>query len=66
VTVRTGDTVAAGDTILTVEAMKMEHKLTAATDGTVSVSVSPGDLVTLDQIVATITAPATPHQGDPA
>jgi acetyl/propionyl-CoA carboxylase alpha subunit len=54
VSVASGDTVAAGDTLLTVEAMKMEHRLTAALPGTVSMSVAPGDLVKLDQIVATI------------
>jgi acetyl-CoA/propionyl-CoA carboxylase, biotin carboxylase, biotin carboxyl carrier protein len=54
VSVATGDIVTAGDTLLTVEAMKMEHKLTAALPGTVSISVAPGDLVKLDQVVATI------------
>ncbi|HZK58612.1 MAG TPA: acetyl-CoA carboxylase biotin carboxyl carrier protein subunit, partial [Cryobacterium sp.] len=50
----TGDLVEIGQTILTVEAMKMEHKLIAATAGVVSVSFKAGDLVKLDQIVATI------------
>ena len=63
----TGDTVEIGQTILTVEAMKMEHKLTAATAGVVSVTVRPGDLVKLDQIVATIVpasaTPTTPDKG---
>jgi len=49
-----GDLVEIGQTILTVEAMKMEHKLVAATAGVVSVTFKPGDLVKLDQIVATI------------
>jgi acetyl-CoA/propionyl-CoA carboxylase biotin carboxyl carrier protein len=57
--VTSGDTVAAGDTLLTVEAMKMEHKLTAALSGTVTIGVAPGDLVKLDQIVATIDADPT-------
>jgi acetyl-CoA/propionyl-CoA carboxylase, biotin carboxylase, biotin carboxyl carrier protein len=56
VSVADGDMVAAGDTLLTVEAMKMEHKLTAELAGTVSISVAPGDLVKLDQLVATIDA----------
>ena len=59
----TGDTVAVGDTILTVEAMKMEHRLTATLPGIVTVTVTPGDLVKLDQIVATIT-PSDPTSAD--
>jgi acetyl-CoA/propionyl-CoA carboxylase biotin carboxyl carrier protein len=51
----TGDTVTAGQTILVVEAMKMEHKLVAATAGRVTVNLKTGDLVVLDQIVATVT-----------
>ncbi|WP_104082998.1 biotin carboxylase N-terminal domain-containing protein [Cryobacterium sp. Y11] len=51
----TGDTVTAGQTILVVEAMKMEHKLVAATAGRVTVNLKTGDLVALDQIVATVT-----------
>ena len=64
----TGDLIVAGQRILTVEAMKMEHHLLAETDGRLSVSVRPGDLVRLDQIVATVTeasTPATPVKGDP-
>jgi len=34
--------------------MKMEHQLTASVAGVVSISVTPGDVVRLDQIVATI------------
>jgi hypothetical protein len=37
----------------------MEHQLTATIPGTVSISAMPGDVVKLDQIVATI------HQGEP-
>lgn len=54
VPVSSGDTVAVGDTIVTVEAMKMEHKLTAPVAGTVSLSARPGDLVKLNELVATI------------
>lgn len=59
VNVETGDSVDVGDTLLTVEAMKMEHKMLAAIAGIVALSVTPGDLVRLDQVVATI----TPHEG---
>jgi len=57
----TGDTVSAGQTILVVEAMKMEHKLVAATAGRVTVNLKTGDLVALDQIVASIATDITPE-----
>jgi acetyl-CoA/propionyl-CoA carboxylase biotin carboxyl carrier protein len=66
VAVVAGDRVDAGDTLVTVEAMKMEHRLTAPVAGIAHVTVSPGDLVRLDQLVATIEpAPteATPPVG---
>ncbi|MBC7441674.1 MAG: acetyl/propionyl-CoA carboxylase subunit alpha [Ramlibacter sp.] len=59
----TGDLVAVGQAILTVEAMKMEHRLTALTAGLVTVTFKPGDLVRLDQVVATIASPDT-HSPD--
>ena len=52
-----GDLIVAGQRILTVEAMKMEHHLVAETDGLLTVGVRLGDLVRLDQIVATVAAP---------
>ncbi|WP_111719056.1 biotin carboxylase N-terminal domain-containing protein [Homoserinimonas sp. OAct 916] len=55
VEVRTGDLVEAGQTLLTIEAMKMEHKLKAQLAGVVTIDVQPGDLVSLDQVVAQIT-----------
>ncbi|TFC13104.1 acetyl/propionyl-CoA carboxylase subunit alpha [Cryobacterium algoritolerans] len=60
-----GDLVAVGQAILTVEAMKMEHRLTAATAGIVTVTLKPGDLVTLDQIVATVTDAPEPGASGP-
>jgi acetyl-CoA/propionyl-CoA carboxylase biotin carboxyl carrier protein len=57
VSVATGDPVTTGQTLVRVEAMKMEHQLTATADGIVTVTVRPADLVSLDQVVATI----TPH-----
>ncbi|HEU4808574.1 MAG TPA: biotin/lipoyl-containing protein, partial [Homoserinimonas sp.] len=59
VNVTSGDSVSVGQTLLTVEAMKMEHKLLASLDGVVSITVKPADLVKLDQIVASI----APHEG---
>ncbi|MXV89994.1 MAG: biotin/lipoyl-binding protein, partial [Acidimicrobiia bacterium] len=46
VLVAVGDTVAAGDPVVVLEAMKMENNLLAACNGTVSeVRVAAGDLV---------------------
>jgi acetyl-CoA/propionyl-CoA carboxylase biotin carboxyl carrier protein len=63
VSVATGDHVTAGQTLLSVEAMKMEHRLTATTDGIVTITARPADLVKLDQVLATITP--HPHEGPP-
>lgn len=65
VPVAAGDRVAAGDTVVVVEAMKMEHRLVAPVAGTVTVHVAPGDLVRLDQLVARVDAD-TPADADPA
>ncbi|UGT64551.1 acetyl/propionyl/methylcrotonyl-CoA carboxylase subunit alpha [Nocardia asteroides] len=51
-----GTTVAAGDPVVVVEAMKMEHTLTAPVAGTVELLVTPGTQVRLDQVLARITA----------
>ncbi|MBD1539715.1 biotin/lipoyl-binding protein [Arthrobacter sp. S13_S34] len=54
VPVSDGDTVAAGQLLVSVEAMKMEHQLVAPLDGTVHLTARPGDLVKADQVLATI------------
>ncbi|PNH86669.1 biotin carboxylase N-terminal domain-containing protein [Arthrobacter sp. AFG20] len=54
VPVSDGEQVTAGQVLLSVEAMKMEHQLVAEVSGTVHISVSTGDLVKADQVVATI------------
>lgn len=59
VLVATGDYVEAGQPVLAVEAMKMEHPLTAGLAGTVTVHVSLGDHVAAGACVATV-------QPDPA
>ncbi|MBW8873018.1 MAG: acetyl-CoA carboxylase biotin carboxyl carrier protein subunit, partial [Leifsonia sp.] len=56
VPVEAGARVEAGDTVVVVEAMKMEHRLVAPVAGTVSVHVAPGDLDRLDQLVARVDA----------
>jgi len=60
--VTSGDSVAAGQPLVTVEAMKMEHLLTATTDGTVTLHVATGGTVATRQSVATIAAdPVAAH-----
>ncbi|MEQ1736513.1 MAG: biotin/lipoyl-containing protein, partial [Rhodoglobus sp.] len=60
VPVKDGDSVEAGATIVTIEAMKMENALTAPVAGVVRVSVAVGDLVKRDQVVAVIEEAAAP------
>ena len=65
----TGDRVEAGAVLVAVEAMKMEHQITAPMAGIVHVGVAVGALVKVDQVVATV-VPDTPDDsgtpGDPA
>lgn len=61
VEVQTGSTVEAGDTLVVVEAMKMEHRLAAPVAGDAAIHVATGDLVKLDQLVATLTPSALPE-----
>ncbi|WP_275439043.1 ATP-binding protein [Glutamicibacter protophormiae] len=50
-----GDAVTAGQVLLIVEAMKMEHQLASPADGIVRMpALKPGDLVTTKQTLATI------------
>jgi acetyl-CoA/propionyl-CoA carboxylase biotin carboxyl carrier protein len=64
VSVSNGDTVEAGQVLLAVEAMKMEHQLVAPLDGTVHIIVGPGDLVKADQVLATIHPPESSRAED--
>ncbi|WP_433628336.1 acetyl/propionyl/methylcrotonyl-CoA carboxylase subunit alpha [Nocardia sp. CA-120079] len=59
VPVANGAIVAAGAPVVVVEAMKMEHTLTAPVAGTVEVLVEPGAQVRLDQPLVRITAAPT-------
>ncbi|WP_101946626.1 biotin carboxylase N-terminal domain-containing protein [Mycobacterium sp. 3519A] len=52
--VEDGDNVAAGTVVVTVEAMKMEHALTAPVDGAVELLVAVGDQVKVGQPLARI------------
>lgn len=58
-----GTTVAAGDPVVTIEAMKMEHQLKAPLDGTVSIHVTDGQQVRLGENILTVTA-AQPIDGE--
>lgn len=61
VKVAVGDTVAAGQSLLVVEAMKMEHVISAPHAGTVAeLGVTPGTTVAMDQVLAVI----APHEDE--
>ncbi|MFC7879893.1 acetyl-CoA carboxylase biotin carboxyl carrier protein subunit, partial [Isoptericola sp. NPDC057391] len=69
VPVADGDVVAAGQPVVVVEAMKMEHPLLAPVGGVVRLDVRAGDQVRLDQVVAVVEPPVdTPEvpAADPA
>lgn len=54
-----GEAVAAGQSLLVVEAMKMEHPITAPHAGTVTaLEVAAGDTVAMDQVLAVVTPDA--------
>ncbi|MGO2080213.1 biotin carboxylase N-terminal domain-containing protein [Glutamicibacter arilaitensis] len=60
VQVADGDEVAAGQLLLSIEAMKMEHQLISPADGIVRMTgLKPGDLVKAKQVVATVEATGT-------
>ncbi|MFZ1681091.1 MAG: acetyl-CoA carboxylase biotin carboxyl carrier protein subunit, partial [Rhizobiaceae bacterium] len=55
VLVQAGDNVRRGQTLAVLEAMKMEHNVTAAIDGTVeALNVAPGQQVAGRTVIATI------------
>lgn len=56
-----GSRVTAGETVVTIEAMKMEHPLKAPLDGIVTVHVTDAQQVKLDQNILTVTADDTEH-----
>ncbi len=58
-----GQRVEAGTVVVTVEAMKMEHALTAPVDGVVELLVAVGDQVKVGQPLARITASTKRDEG---
>ncbi|WP_300344614.1 biotin carboxylase N-terminal domain-containing protein [Nesterenkonia sp.] len=63
VAVESAQQVSAGEVLLTLEAMKMEHRLTAPTDGIARIHVAPGDQVSLGQVLAVV---ESDQQEDPS
>lgn len=61
--VASGATVAVGDPVIVIEAMKMEHALTAPVAGTVEVLAAPGAQVKLDQVLVRVIAHPTEATG---
>lgn len=65
VKVAVGDEVTAGQSLVVVEAMKMEHVVSAPHAGTVTeLDVTPGTTVAMDQVLAVVEPHAEP-QGEP-
>ncbi|WP_241383693.1 acetyl-CoA carboxylase biotin carboxylase subunit [Rhodococcus sp. CH91] len=64
VSVASGDTVTAGQTLVVVEAMKMEHSLTAPVDGTVELFAAAGEQVKVDQLLARVTPHADTEEAE--
>ncbi|MFF0113993.1 acetyl-CoA carboxylase biotin carboxylase subunit [Streptomyces prasinus] len=63
VKVAVGDEVAAGQSLLVVEAMKMEHVISAPHAGTVTeLDVAPGTTVAMDQVLAVLAPAETPAE----
>lgn len=54
VNVNNGDTVAEGDVILILEAMKMENEIVAPCAGTVTLNVKAGETVDTDAVLASV------------
>ena len=54
VNVDNGDTVASGDVILILEAMKMENEIVAPCAGTVTLNVKAGETVDTDAVLASV------------
>ncbi|MEU8762036.1 biotin carboxylase N-terminal domain-containing protein [Streptomyces sp. NPDC048659] len=65
VKVAVGDEVVAGQSLLVVEAMKMEHVISAPHDGTVTeLDVTPGTTVAMDQVLAVVAPREEPAKPD--
>ncbi|WP_407643564.1 acetyl/propionyl/methylcrotonyl-CoA carboxylase subunit alpha [Agromyces kandeliae] len=61
-----GDPVAAGQAVLAIEAMKMEHRVTATVAGVARIRVAVGEQVARDQVVARVEPAAERDEAGPA
>jgi len=61
-----GDHVEAGQAVLAIEAMKMEHRVTAAVAGVARLRVAVGEQVARDQVVASVEPAAGADETGPA
>jgi propionyl-CoA carboxylase alpha chain len=60
-----GDSVTAGQPLVWLEAMKMEHTITAPSDGVLSqLSVTVGQQVEVGTVLARVEAPGSPTEGE--
>jgi len=67
VAVEAGDEVAAGDAVLVLEAMKMQHTVSAPNAGTVAeIRVQPGTQVASGEVLAVVSASEQGEEGAPA
>lgn len=65
VRVEAGATVSAGQPVLVMEAMKMQHTINAPADGVVSeLAVAEGEQVTAGAVLAVVTTPDTDHENE--
>lgn len=61
-----GDQVSAGQPLIWLEAMKMEHTISAPSDGVLTqLDVKPGDQVEVGAVLARVESPETSAEGDP-
>lgn len=66
VAVADGQDVAAGDVVLVLEAMKMQHSVIAPSAGTVTVNVTTGQQVAAGEVLAVVEPPVESPEGDNA
>jgi propionyl-CoA carboxylase alpha chain len=62
--VQDGASVATGDTLLVLEAMKMQHSIKSPGDGVVALAVAVGQQVAAGDVLAVVSTQPTPDTGD--
>ena len=66
VPVESGASVEAGQTLLVLEAMKMQHSISAPGDGTVTIAVAVGQQVAAGDVLAVVEEPSASEEGETA